>query len=311
MPMDKLYSDRLHLLEGAVPGDWASLGPFFAPTVAYSSPPVVVRDISIPGKVTIPARSYRPSNTEGEKLPALIWFHGGAFIGGDLDMPEADLVSREIAHRARALVISVDYRLCNNGVTFPAPQDDAVAAISWVQANRVELGVGAEIFTGGASAGGCLAGSTVQILRDRGLEQVKGALLIYPVCHAELPPYQPWILERMAEVPEILLFDRGWMKNLNETVMGKTIAEATGHDFPANAADLTGLPDHLIINSEYDNLQASGEAYAADLGRAGVSVEGYTELGAMHGHLNKIPAELPGCDNTINHMVRFMKNHLG
>ncbi|MEY2915937.1 MAG: hypothetical protein RL454_866, partial [Actinomycetota bacterium] len=85
----------------------------------------------------------------------------------------------------------------------------------------------------------------------------------------------------------------------------------SAHFAPMDQYRPLGLPDHLIINSEYDNLQASGEAYAADLGRAGVSVEGYTELGAMHGHLNKIPAELPGCDNTINHMVRFMKNHLG
>jgi acetyl esterase len=37
--------------------------------------------------------------------------HGGTFSGGDLDMPEADILSRELCALALAVVVSVDYRL--------------------------------------------------------------------------------------------------------------------------------------------------------------------------------------------------------
>jgi hypothetical protein len=59
----------------------------------------------------------------------------GAFIGGDLDMPEADWVARELVSRAGIVVVSVDYRLCVNGVTYPVPHDDVVAAMRWVRQN--------------------------------------------------------------------------------------------------------------------------------------------------------------------------------
>ena len=39
-------------------------------------------------------RLYRPAKATG---PGLLWLHGGGFSGGDLDMPEADWVSRSFA----------------------------------------------------------------------------------------------------------------------------------------------------------------------------------------------------------------------
>ena len=66
-----------------------------------------VTEIVIEGRHgEIPARGYRgPAPAAGA---ALIWAHGGGFIGGDLDMPEAHWVAVELARRGIP-VLSIDY----------------------------------------------------------------------------------------------------------------------------------------------------------------------------------------------------------
>jgi acetyl esterase/lipase len=73
-------------------------------------------------------------------------------------MPESDMVARELSHRAGAVVFAVDYRLAVEGVTYPVPHDDVVAAWRWAVDEAQRLGVEPRrIALGGASAGGNLA----------------------------------------------------------------------------------------------------------------------------------------------------------
>jgi acetyl esterase len=51
-------------------------------------------------------------------------------------------------------------------------------------------------------------------------------------------------------------------------------------------ADLTGLPPTLVLNSEYGDLRASGEAFANALAEAGTPVRVRFEPGVTHSHLN-------------------------
>ena len=80
----------------------------------------------------------------------LVWIHGGGWSTGGLDMGEADWTAREIAARANAVVVSIDYRLAVDGVRYPVPLDDCVAATRWVRANCESLGADADrVFIGG------------------------------------------------------------------------------------------------------------------------------------------------------------------
>ena len=109
---------------------------------AAAAPEVDVRADTVPGPHgPVPVRIYTPPSRPGTDRAALVWVHGGAFLGGDLDMREADGVAREICARAGAVVVSVDYRLCHGGVTYPVPHDDVVAAVRWVRDNAADLGV--------------------------------------------------------------------------------------------------------------------------------------------------------------------------
>ena len=125
---------------------------------------------SRPGR-TARCRCASTSRPAGERTarPCLVWAHGGGFLGGDLDMREADWTAREVCVRAGAVVVSVDYRLAVDGVCYPVPHDDTVAAIAWVRDNadgaRASTPTASSV--GGASAGANLTAGAVLKLRDR------------------------------------------------------------------------------------------------------------------------------------------------
>ncbi len=73
----------------------------------------------------VPFRSYQRADATRRADVGLVWIHGGGFQVGDLDVPEADWVSRCLAS-AGVSVVSVDYRLAVDGVHFPVP-----ATTSW------------------------------------------------------------------------------------------------------------------------------------------------------------------------------------
>ncbi|WP_144711800.1 carboxylesterase family protein [Curtobacterium pusillum] len=96
----------------------------------------------------------------GERLPVVVWIHGGSYVigGGDLPIYDAhDLVSEQ-----RVVFVSVTFRLgvlgfLGDGATVPANLGllDLVAALRWVRANIAAFGGDPELVTvAGQSAGG-------------------------------------------------------------------------------------------------------------------------------------------------------------
>src|SRR5690625_7783674 len=60
-----------------------------------------VKDRQAPGPHgPVPVRIYTPTAPAGAPRPVLVWCHGGAFMHGDLDMPEGDHVARGVAGRS-------------------------------------------------------------------------------------------------------------------------------------------------------------------------------------------------------------------
>ncbi|MBC8241838.1 MAG: alpha/beta hydrolase, partial [Alphaproteobacteria bacterium] len=85
----------------------------------------------------IPIRIYTPHEPGlGEKLPILVFYHGGGFVVGSLD--SYDNLCRALANRADCIVVSVDYRLAPEH-KFPAAVDDALEAYQWVSDHAGEL----------------------------------------------------------------------------------------------------------------------------------------------------------------------------
>ena len=294
MPIHPDIASKTHLLEGissfetamADPAQRARLDEFMSITGAPPPPQVQTRDDAVPGPHgPVPVRVYSPAGAHTDR-PGLVWLHGGAFLGGDLDMPEADWTARHMADRAGAVVVTVDYRLCTGGVHYPVPHDDVVAAVRWARENAAGLGMDrTRISLGGASAGGNLAIGAALKLRDEDGEPPAALLPIYPVAHSVLPPASAALAARMAEVPPVLRFLPEDTDSFNTNYLGGPLSAADGYAFGALAV-LEGLCPTLVLNAEYDDLRASGEDFTARLALAGVDVRQVLVPGMLHGFLN-------------------------
>ncbi|WP_345800768.1 alpha/beta hydrolase [Microbacterium sp. AZCO] len=225
----------------------------------------------------VAARVYRDASAEASGR-ALVWVHGGAFIGGHLDMPESNWVALELAARGIP-VLAVDYVKCLGDVHFPEPSDDVLAAWRHALRHADELfGVPASgVLLGGASAGGNLAAGATARLRDAGEEVPGGLVLVYPVVHPNGP-------DASAQVDPDSPHGA-----LAVNFAGSAEGLADPHAFAA-LGSAEGFPPTFVLVCEYDGLRPSGEAFARQLADAGVAVEVRLEEGADHGHINE-PAD--------------------
>ena len=86
-------------------------------------------------------RLYTPTAARsGQRLPGLIYFHGGGLVAGTLDTH--DPICRSLANASGCRVVSVDYRLAPE-TRFPAALEDGYAATVWIAKNADDLGIDA------------------------------------------------------------------------------------------------------------------------------------------------------------------------
>ncbi|MGO4592687.1 alpha/beta hydrolase [Leifsonia sp. 2TAF2] len=221
-----------------------------------------------------PARLYRDDTVEHAGT-ALVWVHGGGFIGGHLEMPESNWVALELAARGIP-VLAVDYVKCLGDVHFPAPSDDVLAAWRYARSRSADLlGVEADaLVLGGASAGGNLAAGAVARLRDAG-EQLPGALvLVYPA------------LDPDGAHPGGIPDPASPYAKLSLNFAGSPEALHNPHAFPG-LGSVGGFPPTLAVVCEHDSLRPSGEAFATRLVAAGCDATLYVEAGADHAHIDE------------------------
>jgi acetyl esterase len=270
--------------------------------------PVEARDRQILGPHgPIPVRIYAPRMPSFAPRPVLVWCHGGAFMHGDLDMPEADQVARGVAGRGDAVVVSVDYRLCDapaelggvaarsvggstGGVHAPVPLDDVCAVVGWVRESAEDLGADPlRIAIGGASAGGNLAAAASLRLTEEGIP-LAASLLMYPVAHPEMPEPTADEDAALSVTPPLLRFLPERTRSMAENYAGGDPALAGAYVFPgfADSDRLAALPRTYIEADEFDDLRLSARAYADQLAQADVDVEHVVRRGVAHGHLNRV-----------------------
>jgi acetyl esterase len=233
-----------------------------------------VEDRAIPGPHgDIPVRIYRP---EGDApKPTIVYYHGGGWVIGSIE--SHDGTCRGLADAVDALVVSVDYRLAPEH-PFPAPVEDAFAALEWVAEHASELGGDpARIAVAGDSAGGNLSAVTAILARDAGGPELCFQLLVYPVTdHGCDRP-------SMTENAEGYFLTAQAMDWFFHHYLGDSAHGADPRVSPLRASDLSGLPPAFVITAEYDPLRDQGMAYAEALAAAGVPVEAQVYEGMFHG----------------------------
>ena len=264
-----------------IPAARAGEADLLAALPPYNPPvPLDVDELLVPGPEDAPevrVRRYRPADHAGA-LPGLVYFHGGGFVVGSLDLYDADC--RRIAAEVGAVVVSVDYRLAPEH-PFPAPLEDCYAALVWVAAHAEELGVDADrIAVGGESAGGGLAAGVALLARDRRGPRLCLQFLGIPELDDRLASESMSRLGVDSPITTVANGEISWDSYLGEGVRGTD--RVSPYAAPARAADLTGLPPALVTAYELDALRDEGITYAQRLLSAGVPTELRVYAGAFH-----------------------------
>jgi len=251
---------------------------------------VRTEDAVLPGTPAIKVRVYRPDAPQVEPATTVLWIHGGAFIGGSLDMTEADAPCRSFA-AAGLTAVSVDYRLAPgfasraqrhpDAIRYPLPLEDCVAAWQWA----ARFG-SPRMFVGGASAGGALATTLVVRLRRQAARLPDGIVLAYPLLHAELPPLPPQVRSSLRGWRRLGTFGPRSVRWMGRNYVGPHGLLHLDEAFP-HPRDCAGFPPTLIVDAERDTLRASSIAFAAALQEHGVPVTHLVERGARHGYLDR------------------------
>ena len=228
------------------------------------------------GRRNLRLRVYRPS-ASAAPTPVLLWFHGGGYVIGKPEMDDA--VCGQYARELGIAVVSVDYRLAP-GHPFPAGLEDGYAALIWVRHHADQLGIDRNrIAIGGASAGGGLAASLVQLAHDRGEVDPVFQLLVYPMlddrtsCRTDLADTNHLAWSRKSN-------GFAWQAYLGTAPGARDMPDCA---VPARRTDLAGLPPAWVGVGSLDLFHDEDVAYAQRLRASGGACDLLVVPGAFHG----------------------------
>jgi acetyl esterase/lipase len=240
---------------------------------------VAIEDVFLRGQdgaAAIRVRVYRPRAAR-QAVPAMLWFHGGGFLFGapEFDQESSIATVRELG----ILVAAVDYRLAP-AHPFPAPLDDAYAALLWLHTHAPALGVvPGRYAVAGSSAGGGLAAGLALMAHDRREIPVLFQLLLYPMLDDRT------VLRTDVDTSNLRMWDTasnryGWASYLGRDPGS---AGVSVYAAPARREDLAGLPAAWIGTGTFDLFHDENCDYARRLSAAGIPCELRVVAGAYHG----------------------------
>ncbi|MCW5619785.1 MAG: alpha/beta hydrolase [Burkholderiales bacterium] len=246
---------------------------FLAPEEAVGR----VDDSQVPGPGgPVPVRIYRPAGAADDaQLPALVFFHGGGWVFGNLD--SHDRLCRALCNRAHCSVIAVDYRLAPEH-RFPAAVDDAIAVLRHVAQHAAGLHIDRNrIAAAGDSAGGNLVAVAALHFRDHGGPRMALQVLLYPVTDLGMGSAS----YRTLGTGYLLTAER--MRYFAGQYLERPDDAGDWRASPLLAKSLADLPPVLIITASHDPLLDEGQAYAQRLRMEGVPAHYTCYPGVIHG----------------------------
>ncbi|KAL0959754.1 hypothetical protein HGRIS_011444 [Hohenbuehelia grisea] len=159
------------------------------------------------GKIKIRCVMPTPAHAD-ETFPLLIWYHGGGWMFGTLEMDDYHL--RIVCVALRISIVNVEYRLAPEH-PFPTGLDDSFSALKWAAENQSQLcaDINKGFIVGGQSAGANLATIVAHLARDDPFFDeypLTGQLLQYPpLIHPDAYPetFKPALqsMDRNADAP--------------------------------------------------------------------------------------------------------------
>ncbi|CAN4121881.1 unnamed protein product [Withania somnifera] len=245
---------------------------------------VTSSDVVIDRYTNIWARLYVPKTLcQGNKLPLLIYFHGGGFCVGSASWICYHEFLAKLASIANCVIMSVNYRLAPEN-RLPAAYDDGIKTIAWIR-QKVLIGANEDywwlnkvnfsnIHLAGDSAGGNIAHNVATRLSSRISDlkpiTLKGIILIQPFFGGESRTYSEKHTAQSS---------RSALTNVSaDTYWRLALPAGVNRDHPwcnpitkegINLVDIRYIPSILVCISELDILKDRNLEFCATLNRVG------------------------------------------
>lgn len=222
-------------------------------------------------------RLYRPVEGGSEKLPVLVYLHGGGWCFGSINSCAAFCTA--ICDAAGIVVLALDYPLAPEHV-YPVALDFISEALGWINKNADSYGLDNRcVFLGGDSAGGNLAiAAALKLIQAEDPDLriscgsahdtpagLRGLLLFYPVVKAFGDNSDSW-----REFGNGYGLDSGIMEAFNQAYVGENSPYIPLiSPYFASEKHLAVLPEMLVVNAGHDILCDQGEEFCIKVSGAG------------------------------------------
>lgn len=236
-----------------------------------------VTDIEVAG---VPVRHFRPLGSGREKLPTLVYLHGGGWVLGSLI--SHDNTARYFCAQANVAVLLVDYPLAPEH-PFPAAINATTKVVQEVMKGAVEGVDPSRVALGGDSAGGNLSAATCINLAQRGEPQPALQLLFVPVTNLrdfDSPTYREFADGHYLTAKQMVWYRDHYIPH--EADRSNPLASP----LLADEETLGKVAPAFVSVAGHDPLRGEGEAYARSLAAAGVPTTCRRNKALIHPFVN-------------------------
>ncbi len=256
----------------------------------------LVKDIEIAGgEHKVPVRVYHAA--PDQKLPVLIYLHGGGHMCGSVDV--YDPICRQLALATSHVVVSVEYRLAPE-YPYPRGLEDAALVIENIKDYLDPLNTTVEqgLALAGDSGGGAMASTLAHWFQQHGL--INKLVLIYPgldydMSHDSIHSNgQGYLLH----TDRIAWYFDHYLQDNEDRQAVSPLAMAMSETYPQT----------LLVTAEFCPLRDEAYAYRDRLLEAGVSCDHLHYDDLIHAFLNLQDLVPDRCEHFYQQVASFLND---
>ncbi|MEU3607802.1 alpha/beta hydrolase [Streptomyces sp. NPDC035033] len=226
----------------------------------------------------IRVRILRPADSD-DLLPVVLYLHGLGWTHTTATTHQRLLEDLVLGSDAAVVVPEYDRPPT---ARYPVAVEQSYTVARWIAENGAEWRLdGCRIAVVGVSAGANLAAALTLVAKERGGVDFVHQVLVCPVTDAagQTASYRRFAEGYFLGSAAMRSF---WQSYVPDAARRR---EITASPLLATTDDLRGLPPALVLTAEADVVRDEGEAYAAKLRAAGVSVVSVRYHGTIHGFI--------------------------